>query len=168
MIEFSRPADFARFLLEQVARAPEVRKAAFLEAAEVVATAAKAMIGDENEGWAPLAPRTVEEKTRLGYVGHHSATDPLLRPGALRDSIEWRADDQCGQAGSDSPGAYWQEFGTDGAGTNHPIPPRPFMAPAGIHNRERIAHILARGMVRMARGEPIDHRSVHDVGLPEG
>lgn len=160
---FSRPGDFARFLRQQIATAPRSRAAAFLEAAEVVALAARAAIGSEQDGWPALAPRTVAEKTRLGYVGVYSGTDPLLRTGDLRESIEWRADAHSGHAGSDSTIAADQEFGTNGSAHSGPIPPRPFIGPAGIHNRERIAHILAHHEMRLAAGEPIEHRSVHDV-----
>lgn len=38
-------------------------------------------------GWAPLAPRTVRERQRLGYGGEHPI---LVRTGDLRDSLTVR------------------------------------------------------------------------------
>lgn len=91
-----------------------------------VAEQAKDLIGRENEEWAPLAPSTVAEKTRLGFVGQRSATDPLLRTGTMRDSISAIVSETLfgvtGIVGAEDPKAVWQELGSSR------IPPRPFLA----------------------------------------
>lgn len=100
---------------------------------EHVANDARHMIGREVPEWASLAPSTVEEKERLGYVGQISATDPLLRTGELRGSIEAVADQRGsaveGAVASNSKVALYQEVGTSR------IPARPFLAGALIQSQ---------------------------------
>ena len=105
------------------------------------------MIGTEDEAWVPLAAATVEEKTRLGYVGVVSATDPLLRTGQLRASIEvgdvspTRAD-----VGTDDPVAPYLEFGTSR------IPPRSFIGSALFRRKPEIEAAVGEAAVRLLRG----------------
>ena len=90
---------------------------------------ARAYIGQERPEWPPLADITVADKTALGYVGHVSPTDPLLRTGEMRDSIEGQVDGLVGVIGSNDKKALWQEFGAHGTGRNRAgeLPPRPFI-----------------------------------------
>ncbi len=101
--------------------------------------------------WAPLADSTVREKERLGYTGRLSADDPLLRTGEMRDSIEHRTGDMEAFIGTDSPIAPYHEFGTD------KMPPRPFIGPALVKNKENIEKIIggfaASAMVPALAGE---------------
>jgi len=88
------------------------------------------MIGQEMPEWPPLAERTIEEKERLGYTGQVSETDPLLRTGEMRDTIEARVTTTPGgvqlEVGSKDKVALYQEMGTA------LIPPRPFLAMSAI------------------------------------
>ena len=90
----------------------------------------KQMVGQELPIWPPLAPSTVAEKQKLGYGGQVSATDPLLRTGELRDSIQpvvhLGMEGVVGEVGTDVPYAGDQEHGTSR------IPPRPFISPPFI------------------------------------
>lgn len=96
---------------------------------------AQAMIGHELEEWPALAPRTVAEKQARGFTGQISETDPLLRTGKLRDSIERTAEETAagaeGVLGSSDPVAEYQEMGTP------KIPPRPFLAPSMVSAQAR-------------------------------
>ena len=86
--------------------------------------------------WAPLADSTMREKTRLGYTGRLSADDPLYRTGEMRDSIEHRTEDLEAEIGTDSEIAPYHEFGTS------KMPPRPFLGPSLVRNKENIEKII--------------------------
>jgi len=114
-------------------RAEEI-SAVLSEGADAVVHNAQNRLGVYQEGWASLSDTTVLQRDRLGFP----ADEPLLRTGALRDSItateERTVDGVTYIVGvpADSPaGAYAraQELGTEGM-SNHPIPPRPFIVPA--------------------------------------
>ena len=114
---------------------------------EGAALTAREAIGREMETWDPLSARTIAEKMALGYTGQVSATDPLLRTGALRESISGDTDSHTyggvldevvGIVGSTDPVSKDQELGTSR------IPPRPFLAPALI---------LAQPAIEKALGE---------------
>ena len=102
---------------------------------------AKDLIGTEDPSWAPLAKATVAEKRALGYVNQVSPTGPpLLRTGSLRASIVSESEVAGLGRGtvvikSDDPVAYRQEFGTD-----HGIPPRPFIGTSLFRHGEEAAH----------------------------
>lgn len=91
---------------------------------------AQGYIGQELPEWPPLADSTIEEKERLGYTGVVSDTDPLLRTGEMRDSIEAVVTPTATgvklDVGSNDPVALYQEMGTP------TIPPRPFIALSAI------------------------------------
>ncbi len=114
---------------------------------EHVADDARAMIGTERPEWAALAESTVEEKTRLGYVGQVSGTDPLLRTGELRGSIESAAERRGnvieGVVGSTSKIATFLENGTS------KIPARPFLAGAMIQSQPVMEESLGMFMVKI-------------------
>ena len=101
--------------------------------------------------WAGLADVTVREKERLGYTGRLSADDPLYRTGEMRDSISHRTGEMEAFIGTDSPIAPYHEFGTD------KMPPRPFIGPALVKNKENIEKIIggfaASAMVPELSGE---------------
>lgn len=130
MMDFQEFADFL------AASTKRVRKGLTTTAAEIgvvqVKEAQVEIIGHELKEWAPLADSTVEEKERLGYTGQVSATDPLLRSGALRDSVSYKIEQVVtGVAltlGSTDKIAVYQEIGT-----SH-IPARPFLATATIRS----------------------------------
>lgn len=73
--------------------------------------------------WAPLKRATVRGKQREGF-DFNADHNPLLRTGALRESIQKAVHGNKVTVFSDDPIAAYQEFGTE-----H-IPPRPFISPA--------------------------------------
>lgn len=118
---------------------PEEKLALVKNHMEEGAKLAKSFIGTEREGWSPLSPATlngfysqdagwIKGKIELGYTGHVSDTDPLLREGALRDSYSGHARAEGtvteGVIGSSSEISKYQELGTS------KIPPRPVSAGA--------------------------------------
>lgn len=86
--------------------------------------------------WAPLADSTMREKERLGYTGRFSTDDPLYRTGEMQQSIEHQTGELEAVIGTNSPIAPYHEFGTD------KMPPRPFIGPALVHNKENIERII--------------------------
>src|SRR5258708_5729701 len=117
-------AQFEKFLASSVSQArgrASVTLGIFMKA---VAVEAKGMIGHELAIWPPLAPSTIAQKKKLGYVGRISATDPLLRTGEMRDSIDGEAFGLTGIVGATDEKAVYHELGTA------KMPPRRFLGPA--------------------------------------
>jgi hypothetical protein len=112
------------------------------------------LIGHEIPEWAPLAESTIAEKERLGYVGHVSPTDPLLRTGANRDSIAVEVDPIALEeaTGSNRKEFLWMEMGTD---SPHPIPPRPSLAIAAAGSLPFAGDKLVSTSVRMLTGNKL-------------
>ena len=125
MISF---AEHAALLREQMAASRNVPEVAAVRIGRYARALAKGYIGQETPDWPPLAERTVADKQRLGFVNRVSATDPLLRTGSMRDSIELRLVRFEGGAsavvGSAERKALYQEIGTRN------MPPRSFLARA--------------------------------------
>lgn len=97
--------------------------------------------GVYQDGWPPLADRTVLQRSDEGYP----PDEPLLRTGGLRDSntysVETSGDAVTGYVGvpADDPHAVIaaaQELGTLG---EHAIPPRPVLRPAAEAMGQEIA-----------------------------
>jgi hypothetical protein len=82
------------------------------------------------EPWAELADSTKAQRLSLGF----SENEPLLRTGALRDSISHSVDVSglVAYVGSTSPVMVWQELGTV------TIPPRSVLGIAASRNKELI------------------------------
>jgi len=122
-------AEFSEVVADMASRVPlEIGNVAELTGLSAKAKA-RSLIGQERPEWLALADVTVEEKTRLGYVGRVSATDPLLRTGEMRDSIEFELLEDLGTGVSaviysNDEKAVVQELG------GGYIPPRPFLATA--------------------------------------
>ena len=115
-------ADQIRRVREEM---PATRALALRRMAKRVRDRAKGLIGTEHDGWAALADATVEEKQRLGFTGKVSATDPLLRTGEYRASIQvGEVTPERSIVGTDDPIAPFQEHGTA------TIPPRPAIGAA--------------------------------------
>jgi phage gpG-like protein len=99
---------------------------------ESVKKMARDMIGNENEGWPPLKPSTIERKESEGFA----TPDPLLRTGHLRDSIETETLGLTMVVGSAEKNAAYQEMGTK------KMPPRPFLLPSAIKGTEELYEAL--------------------------
>jgi HK97 gp10 family phage protein len=124
------------------------------KACEMIAAQARAAIGHEHEMWPALAPSTIEDRVKKGFA----ANEPLLRTGALRDSIQWTtsASGMEGAVGSNSPIAVYQELGTSR------IPPRSFLVSSVISMESKIQHMAARAVVAVLAG-----RGLHSSELSE-
>lgn len=94
--------------------------------------------------WPMLSPRTVDEKTRLGYS---PPDNPLLRTGMMRQSIGHTVDRDSVTIGSTDPVARYQEFGTVN------MPPRAFIGRAvAERGREEGARVLLGALDPLIRG----------------
>ena len=129
--------------VDHLARLPVVigvaEKGGLGEAAALLRDRAKATLGTYQadagpfEAWRKLAPSTQAERSLQGYT----PDDPLLRSGALRDSIQSEVtDDPLGRVFTDNEHAAEMEFGTVRS------PPRSFMgATAFVHGEEAAAKV---------------------------
>lgn len=129
---------FAKALEQAAARVRPSLERGLAEVGARASVVAGEFIGHEMPKWQPLSSATLQGfihpygfripgKIELGYIGHLSATDPLLRTGAMRHSIKFDVDGYTMVVGSAEKVALWQEMGT----VNHltgSIPPRPFLA----------------------------------------
>ena len=124
------PAELALFLTASASRTRHQLVEVTTHLMKEGETDAKAMIGREDNGWPLLAPPTIAQKERLGYVGRISATDPLFRTGDMRETIKGEAQATGagaeGVIGSSSGIAAFHENGTSR------MPPRPVFMPTMI------------------------------------
>jgi hypothetical protein len=101
-------------------------------------------VGHELPEWAPLSEATVEGfrhpygfwiegKRELGFTGHESATDPLLRTGEMRESLDVSVEGLTQVVGSPDKVMLYQELGTHNALTGD-IPPRPTISLAALRS----------------------------------
>jgi hypothetical protein len=139
-MQFTSPKQFAAHLVKLAAIGPAVtHHAAELAAREIQATA-RGMIGQYQDAigpfpkWEELADSTEAEKARLGYP----ADAPLLRNGAMQESIGHHTVGNEAAVGSNDPKMIWHELGTE-----H-IPPRPVLGPSALHSRERVAGLVGK------------------------
>lgn len=120
-------------------------------------TVAAEYIGREMPEWAPLSEATlngfrhpsgfwIPGKIELGFVGHVSATDPLLRTGANQESIGIEIEGLELIVGSPRKEFLWMEMGTKYA------PPRPSIALAMQHGIEYSADVLGETAVKLLTG----------------
>lgn len=129
------------------------------------------LIGHEIPQWPALAETTLQGwagfpgKIELGYTGRISATDPLLRTGANRDSIKVVVDELSltEVTGSDRKEFLWMEMGTGG---KHPIPPRPSLSIAAVNSLEFAADKLHETAVRALTGLKIEYAKPVIPGVP--
>lgn len=98
------------------------------------------LVGQELPIHPPLAPSTVREKEALGFVNQVSPTDPNLRTGEFRDSIQpvvhLDMEGVVGEVGSDLSYASAIENGTSRQ------PPRPVISPPFITMQPRAVAAL--------------------------
>lgn len=116
-----------------------------------VANDAKERIGHYQVGWDALAPSTIADKQRHGFIGPLPGGDggdnPLLRTGKTQDSIiPWSTPTQF-IVGSHSDILFWDEFGTK------KMPPRPVLAPAMMHIMPFATKVLAKAVRDTIAGE---------------
>lgn len=122
-----------------------------VKAAASIAGRARSKIGVMQPSWAPLSPRTLEDKARLGYSGDGS---PLLRTGEMRDSIGSRTTGDLKYSigsdykvsGTEVPLLQLHELGTKN------MPPRPVLGPAAIEQRREVQEILGDALLKGLSG----------------
>lgn len=113
------------------------------QAAKIIEDDAKAQLGVYQaeagpfNAWPELADSTKDDRRYAGFP----EDEPLLRTGALRNSISREVHGDEAAVGSTSDVAVYQELGTD------TIPPRPFLGPAAFKNKERIEALLGQAVV---------------------
>ena len=139
---------FIAHLTASRGRLAAAETAGLLRGATLIRDEAKDLIGTEYAGWAALAPSTVAEKERLGYTGKVSATDPLLRTGEMRATIQASAEGHHAAAGTNDKIAEYQEFGTAR------IPARPFMGPAAYRKGKDAAKAAGLSVAFVIAGKP--------------
>jgi hypothetical protein len=125
------------------------------QACKIVQAKAKGAIGRNHNEWAPLKPETLDEKQKHGF----KTPAPLLRTGALRDSIQWTtsASGMEGAVGSDSPVAVAQELGTAR------IPPRSFLVSSAISSEDKIHRMAAATTIAALSGFGHGARDVREM-----
>lgn len=158
MREFDSLGAFARHLRRVAALGEEVTVDLTLEAANIVQKAAKARMGEYQDGvagwpaWANLAQATVEDRLRKGFT----PDDPLVRSGELRDSIAVSHVGTEAVVGSPEMVLYWQETGTQpgtwGKNATSGIPPRPVLGPAGYLSKQKIGESTALAIMAWVAG----------------
>ncbi|PZP48539.1 MAG: hypothetical protein DI601_00180 [Azospirillum brasilense] len=122
----------------------------------IVRHEARRRIGREHEDWPALAESTVADRVRQGYP----ADKPLLRTGALRESIDYEADAASLSVtiGSDSEYAPAHEFGAEN------LPARPVFGPAAEQITPEVLDVLAVAAARVVAGKTADRAFFNQVG----
>src|SRR5262245_15225857 len=129
----------------------EMDRHALEKAAKVVKKRAKAKLGEYQDeagpfvGWADLADATKADRVSQGFP----EDEPLLRTGAMRDSIEHTVADGEAQVGSNSDIAVYQELGTER------IPPRSFLGGAAAESVDAIIGIVGDHAVTALVGKGV-------------
>jgi hypothetical protein len=152
-------AEFARHLERAIATCEPMLDVGLAKVGEHTKAVAAEEFGHEMPMWEPLSQATVQGfrhpygfwikgKEELGYTGHISATDPLLRTGATERSIEVAVEGLTQAVGSPSKIMLWQELGTHNSLTGD-IPPRPAIAIAAIASLPYAADVFGEIAVRL-------------------
>lgn len=135
------PWDFSDALKKdaQLSRAVAEMNRPMMEAEKIIREEIAANFASESEAgtkWAPLAPRTVEDRIRKGYGGEH----PILeRTGELKSGMKGSSDNESAEVGpsEDIPYAGVQNDGSkDGK-----IPARPYLR-ISAKGEERISDAI--------------------------
>ena len=158
MRSFNSIEAFGSFLRALAVQAEDQAAAALREGAHIVAEDAKGRLGQyDGNDWPQLAQSTQDRRSAAGYAPNN----PLLVTGALHDAITSSGQGHEAAAGvPDARGddgtslgdiAVWQEMGT--AAAKHPIPPRPFLAPAGFAQAEKVAEMVAKAAADALMGK---------------
>jgi HK97 gp10 family phage protein len=148
MLQFASLGAFAAHLTHAIAPAVNSSMHSGLKAAaEQIEHTARAKLGHYQDSvehfpaWPELADSTKADRVAKGFTEN----DPLLRTGALRDSIGHEVHGNEAVIGSKSDIAVYQELGTT------KMPPRPFLGPAVVENEEALRalwhDVLLRGFL---------------------
>jgi hypothetical protein len=132
----------------------DAARSGLLEGAELVKTAAQECIGQYQPAkgdvpeWAPLSPATQDDRVAQGF----SADDPLLRTGALRDSIEVKpVEPDAVLVGVFDPEveviAKAMEFGYHNVRANRIVPPRSFIRGTAFEKSPEVVSLIERRFI---------------------
>lgn len=155
-MEFGSLEALAVRLVAQAMKQDVILNAGLEKICQAVENTAKGEIGTYQPAvgpfpaWAELADSTKADRLAKGFTEN----DPLLRDGALRESISHEVHALEAVVGSDSDIAVYQEFGTV------KIPPRPFLGPAAIRNHEKIEKIAGEAALAGLIGTDQVHASL--------
>lgn len=141
---FDSFADYRRHLEKSLLQFSIAEKVILETVGAEVEKNAKSKFGEYQEGigrfekWPELAESTKEDRVRKGF----GENEPLLRDGALRDSVSHAVDlaSKSVEVGSTSEVMVWQELGT-----KH-IPPRPVIGSAMYEKKARIQALCGEVM----------------------
>ena len=153
MRDFEDISSFAAFLEKVMLTMPVAQHQGLDQAAAIIQAEAKREIGEYQdavgpfEEWQELADFTKQDRVAQGFPEN----EPLLRTGALRESIERSADASTAYVGSDSQIAEWQELGTE------KIPPRSFLGGAAARKGDEAVETFAQVIVRHIEGVAVTH-----------
>ncbi|WP_435018496.1 HK97-gp10 family putative phage morphogenesis protein [Tundrisphaera sp. TA3] len=151
MSSFSSLGHLAAHFAEIALKQHEMEHHALEKVGKLVEKRAKAKIGEYQDeagpfiAWPELADFTKEDRLRQGF----SENDPLLRTGAMRDSIGHQVAGSEVHVGSNSDIAVYQELGTS------KIPPRSFLGGAAVDETKRIREIIGEEAVASLVGEKV-------------
>ena len=151
---FASMAHLATHLARIAVAEHEMQHEALERCAKLVEKRAKAKLGEYQDaagpfaGWAELADATKADRAAKGFPDD----EPLLRTGALRDSIGHTVRDSVAQIGSDSDIAVYQELGT-----RH-IPPRSFLGGAMAESLSEVKQIVGESAVAALVGKGVFNR----------
>lgn len=147
---------FANHILRSAAAMPRLEQRALRISGARLSRISRGYIGEYQDfggpfpAWKPLSVNTLlggvsptgfhyPGKVELGFA---PPDNPLLRTGALRDSISFTVQRRAAIIGSASPVAHYQEFGTRSTAQHISIPPRPFIGPAVyVHGWDEVRHV---------------------------
>lgn len=119
---------FAAILTRAVVEMPHAQAEAMEEAAVMIETEAKRVLGTYDYGWPSLAPSTLERK---------KANTPGLETGEMRDSVQHVSTKDELTVGSNEDKAVWFELGT-----SRGQPPRSFLGGAAVHKLPEVEELL--------------------------
>lgn len=155
MKEFGDLASFAAHLALAEVAAHKALEKGLDKAADHIERAAKGKIGEYqgangmHDAWPEQADSTKEDRVRKGFTEN----DPLLRTGALRDSISHETHGLEAAIGSTSDIAVYQELGTD------KIPPRPFLGAAAYESIDEVKKLVGGAVITwIVGGNSLDYK----------
>lgn len=146
MNTFTSLLAFAEHLVKVAEREVVFIDTGLEECAKLIEKSAKKEIGHLQPevgpfpAWAELAESTIDDKARHGYL-YSADGNPLLRTGALEESISHKVNPLEAIIGSTSPIMVYHEFGTI------KMPMRPVIGPAAYKNKDKIKAILGSAVI---------------------
>lgn len=157
MKTFKSAALFAQHLSELATVEEAALQKGLTQVAKAIAKTARAEIGHYQPevgmfpAWKELADSTKEDRVHLGF----SENEPLLRTGALRNSISYTVGRLEAVIGSTSDTMIVHELGTA------KVPPRPVLGSAAFRNKRKIEQLIGFAAVSgLLRQQPI-HPALH-------